>query len=110
MYVTAPVVNYFMPTQEQLQEWNKTFTRIERVEDYQKLKVHLASVCGRITELTDGIENFKQPHNPREDATQYHDKVTHRMLLKQKERLEERLNEMAKQIEADLVEARTENL
>lgn len=92
-----------MPTPTQLAEWHDTFTRIERVDDYQKLNVHFKSVCTQIGILEADIQSFKPPCNPREDAGQLHDKTKLQMLNKQKARLEAKLLELSKQIEADIV-------
>lgn len=99
-----------MPTAEQLQEWHKTFSRIERVDDYQKLKKHFESVCKQIEGLTESVANVKPPRNPREDAIQCHEKVSHRMLLRQKTRMEKQLQELATAIQTDLEASKTENL
>lgn len=91
-----------MPTQVQLHEWHKTFTRIERVDDYQKLKKHFATICEQIEQLEEDTKSFKPPRNPREDICQRHDQVRLRALQRQKPRWEEKLKELAKQIESDL--------
>ena len=91
-----------MPSPEQLQEWNIIFTRIERMEDFQKLKKHLDSVYKQIEQLDEGLKYFKSPRNPREDMIQVHERNKFQMLKKQKDRLELKLNELGKQIEIDI--------
>lgn len=91
-----------MPTEAQLQEWHTAFSRIERVDDYQKLNALHKSVCSQIEQLTEDVQHFKPPRNPREDAMQVHDKNKLQMLKKQKERLVPKLEALAKQIEADI--------
>lgn len=97
-----------MPTQQQLQEWHKTFTRIERVDDYQRLKKHFATICNQIEQLEEDIVNFKSPRNPREDICQRHDKVRLRALQRQKPRWEEKLKQLAKQIAIDIETSKEE--
>jgi len=99
-----------MPTEAQLQEWHTAFSRIERVDDYQKLNALHKSICSQIEQLTEEIQNFKSPKNPREDAIQVHDKNKLYMLKKQQERLVPKLESLAKKIEADIEQSKTENL
>lgn len=99
-----------MPTQEQITEWHKAFSRIERVDDYQKLKKLHTSICSQIETLTEDIQHFKSPRNPREDAMQVHDKNKLQMLKKQKERLIPKLEALAQQIQSDMEQSNTENL
>lgn len=94
-----------MPTPEQLQEWHKAFSRIERVDDYQKLKALFTSIENQINELEEDIPNFKTPRNPREDSLQLHAKNKLQMLKKQKERLETKMKELEEQISTDMKEA-----
>jgi hypothetical protein len=93
-----------MPTPTQLAEWHDTFSRIERVDDYQKLNGHFKMVCTQITLLEEEVQSFRPPRNPREDAGQLHDKTKLQMMKKQKQRLEAKLLELSKQIEADILE------
>ena len=91
-----------MPTKEQLQEWHVAFSRIERVDDYQKMKAHYKSICEQIESLKEETENFQTPRNPREDAKQVHEKIKLDMLKKQKTRLEPKLVELEKHIQEDI--------
>lgn len=91
-----------MPSEAQLQEWHKAFSRIERVDDYQKLKTLYKSICTQIDELKESVEHQKPPRNPREDAIQCHEKVTHQMLIKQKTRMEKQLETLEKAIQLDM--------
>jgi chaperonin cofactor prefoldin len=97
-----------MPTQAQLNEWHKAFARIERVEDYQRIKKHFAIICEQIEQLEEDIEHFKSPRNPREDIGQRHDKIRLRALQRQKPRWEEKLKQLAKQIEIDIETSKQE--
>ena len=97
-----------MPTPEQLQEWHTAFSRIERVDDYNKLKKHLNSVKFQIETLTDDIDGFLSPRNDREKTIQCHERGKLQMLIKQQERLKEKLAAMAKQIESDIKESKNE--
>jgi chaperonin cofactor prefoldin len=97
-----------MPTEAQLQEWHKAFSRIERVDDYQKLKALYSSIEQQIAVLEEDIPTFKAPRNPREDSLQLHSKNKLHMLKKQKERLEPKLKEFEKQIEADMEASKNE--
>ena len=97
-----------MPTKEQLQEWNIAFSRIERVDDYQKMKSHYKSLCEQIESLKEETENFQTPRNPREDAKQVHDKVTLGMIIKHKSRMEKQLEAMEKVIANDMEAAKQE--
>lgn len=97
-----------MPTQAQLQEWNKAFTRIEHVADYKHIKELHTSVCTQIEELTDVIPKFAPPKNPREDMSQQHDKTKLNMLTKQKTRLEKQLSMMETQIKIEMETSKNE--
>lgn len=99
-----------MPTQIQLDEWHKAFSRIERVDDYQKLKSHFKSICEKIETLEENIQHFKPPRNPREDSIQVHDKLSLQMLKKQKTRLEPKLAELEQQIEVDMEQSKKETI
>jgi len=98
-----------MPSPEQLQEWHKLFTRIERVDDYRKLKELYSSTVNQIEKLTEDISQFQPPRNPREDASQCHDKMKLGMLTKQKSRLEKQLSLLEKQIQNDMELTSKEN-
>jgi hypothetical protein len=52
--------------------------------------------------LEEEVKCFKAPRNPREDVIQFHNKTKLQMLKKQKSRLESKLLELSKQIEADI--------
>ncbi len=97
-----------MPTEAQLQEWHTAFSRIERVDDYQKLNALHKSICSQIEQLTEDVQHFKPPHNPREDAMQVHDKNKLQMLKKQKERLVPKLEALAKQIQTDMEQSKSD--
>ena len=97
-----------MPSQVQITEWHKAFSRIERVDDHQKLKKLHKSICSQIETLTEDIQHFKAPRNPREDAIQVHDKMKLDMLKKQKTRLEPKITELEQQIAADMEAAKNE--
>jgi hypothetical protein len=97
-----------MPTQQQLHEWHSAFSKIERVDNYRKLHKHFQLVCKQIEDLKENVEHVKLPKNPREDAIQCHEKITHRMLIRQKTRMEKQLQELAKTIEADIVAYKNE--
>jgi hypothetical protein len=97
-----------MPTPEQLQEWHTAFSRIERVDDYQKLAALQESISKQITVLEEVIPNFPPPRNPREDSMQLHSKNKLIMLKKQKERLVPKMEALAKQIEADIQSSKNE--
>ncbi len=97
-----------MPSQAQLQEWHKAFSRIERVDDHQRLTIQYKSVCRQIEDLKEDVENAKPPRNPREDAIQCHTKATHAMLLKQKNRLERQLKTLADAIAIDMEMSKNE--
>lgn len=99
-----------MPSPEQLQEWHKLFTRIERVDDYHKLKELHSSTTNQIEELNENIAQFQPPRNPREDAIQCHSKTKLDMLKKQKVRLEKQLETLALQIQTDMEVSRQETL
>ena len=99
-----------MPTPAQLQEWHDAFSRIERVDDYQKLDALHKSIGSQIEQLTEVVQNFNPPRNPREDAMQVHDKNKLQMLKKQKERLVPKLEALAKQIQTDMEQFTSESL
>lgn len=97
-----------MPTPEQIQEWHSAFSKIERVDDYQKLKALHSSIERQIAVLEEDIPTFKAPRNPREDSLQLHSKNKLHMLKKQKERLEPKLQELEKQIEGDMEQSKSD--
>ena len=97
-----------MPTPEQLNEWHKAFSRIERVDDYRRLKELFGSICTQIEGLEEAIPSFKPPRNPREDVQQLSDKNRLRMLQNQKRRLEKQLSLMEEQIKVEIEASKKE--
>lgn len=85
-----------------IHDWNKFFARFEHLEDYKHLKELHKSVCQQIDDLNKEIPKFTAPTNPREDATQQHDKTKLAMLTKQKTRLEKQLSVMEEQIKMEM--------
>jgi len=87
---------------EEIKEWQSNIPKIIRVGDYHRIKTHIGSIDQQITTLEDECKNLPPPRNPREDGRQLHMKNKLRMLKKQKERLDSKLQTLAKQIETDI--------
>lgn len=97
-----------MPTEQQLQTWDKAFGRIERVNDYCNLKKLHTSVISQIEYLKESITLFKKPKNPREYMEQVHDKIKCKMLVKQQTRLEDKMKHLQSKIQEDYEEFKKE--
>lgn len=118
-----------MPTTEEIKEWNKEFTkltgvqdrrklmedsrtnfmRIRRVEDYRIVRELHKSVCEQIEKLKENPENptpAAKTHG--KEISKHHDAVKGMMLEKQKERLEDKMKSLERQIEIDIQTAKNE--
>lgn len=98
-----------MPTPEQIGEWRDTIRKIIKVEEYNKIKKIYLSILSQIEQLEEDTEHFVPPRNPREDASQVHDKIKLRMLGKQKDRLEKKMSELEQSIRKDIEDSKVES-
>lgn len=67
------------------------FAKAKRLADYEKLKHHYQLVNEMIDKLSEKIDYQQIPRNPRQDILQRCDKNNVRILLRQKQRLEEKM-------------------
>jgi len=95
---------------KELKNWETIFSKILKIDNYNKLKSLYSSVCSQIKELDGIVHDFAKPRNLREDSEQVHDKVKFGALTKQKERLERKLTELEESIKLDIEESKKENL
>lgn len=81
---------------------DELFSKAKRVSDYEKLKTLHRSVCWMINHIEEDMQRWGAPRNPRQDILQNIDRRNHQRLLRQKERIEERMKNMEKVIQLDI--------
>ena len=78
------------------------FAKAKRLADYEKMKSLYRSVTEMIEHTEPKVNSARTPRNPRQDIMQRQDKNNLRVLLRQKQRLEERMQELEWMIREDM--------
>lgn len=78
------------------------FAKAKRLADYEKIKSLHRSVTDMIEKTESLVKSARPPRNPRQDIMQRQDKNNLRVLLRQKQRLEERMKELERMIREDI--------
>lgn len=78
------------------------FAKAKRIADYEKMKSLHRSITEMIEKTEPLVKSARPPRNPRQDIMQRQDKNNLRVLLRQKQRLEERMKELERMIREDI--------
>ena len=78
------------------------FAKAKRIDDYKKTKELHRSITDMIEKTEPKVKSAGAPRNPRQDTMQRQDKNNLRVLLRQKQRLEERMKELERMIREDI--------
>jgi hypothetical protein len=78
------------------------FAKAKRLADYEKMKSLHRSITEMIEKTEPMVKSERPPRNPRQDIMQRQDKNNLRVLLRQKQRLEERMKDLEWAIRADI--------
>ena len=82
--------------------------KLNRIADLGKLKTAHKSMCRMIEEIETEMKDWSAPRNPRQDASQCHDKKTLQVLTRQKVRQEEKIKLLEEQIRQDIEASKAE--
>ena len=78
------------------------FSKLKRMEDYRRMKSLHRSITEMIEKTEPLVKSARPPRNPRQDIMQRQDKNNLRVLLRQKQRLEERMKDLEWTIRSDI--------
>lgn len=78
------------------------FSKLKRVEDYRRMKELHRSITEMIEKTEPLVKSARPPRNPRQDIMQRQDKNNLRVLLRQKQRLEDRMKDLERMIREDI--------
>lgn len=78
------------------------FANVKKISDYEKMKALHRSITEMIEKTEPKVNSAGAPRNPRQDIMQRQDKNNLRVLLRQKQRLEERMQELERAIQEDI--------
>jgi hypothetical protein len=81
---------------------SKLFFNLKRLADYEKMKILHQSIMDMIEKTEPKVKSARPPRNPRQDIIQRQDKNNLRVLQRQKQRLEERMNNLERMIQEDI--------
>lgn len=78
------------------------FAKVKRIADYEKAKDLHRSITEMIETTQGKVERHQRPNNPRQDILQRCDKNNLRILLRQKQRLEDKMVSLERMIREDI--------